>query len=164
MCLIAQDVEKFDDIYGRYKNWSYNFGCIDLEYLYNDFIHSAFVGGANGWCHPDGTIEYHYNIGKWPEVHEVFSDLVKIATTWPFLKFTCTLMDNEWCEEHKPLVSFVVEDGSVDIVDPDSIDLNVEEGQISDDLKDVFLKVLEKGYDSAISRETIESWKQFVKI
>lgn len=154
-------------IEAEFEIWAKNFGAVPLNYLRNDWVSCNCVQGAQGWCHPDGTIEYHYNIGKWPEVSEVLEDLNTIATTWPFLDFSCTLMGEEYCVgEGQPIISFVVKDGTVEIVDPESLDVKpVNNWHITDDGEsEKFKALLETGYSSEIPKEVIESWKQFVKV
>ena len=161
----SDDYEEIRFIYDCYKKWANHFGCIELEYLQNNWIYSSFVGGNIGWCHPDGTIEYHYNIGKWPTPEEVLDDLSTIASNFPFLDFTCTLMDAEYLEDRKPLVSFIVKDGYANIVEPIEIDeseLHVKEND--EEVKANFLQFLMSGdYAHSISKEVIKSWIKFVE-
>jgi len=98
------------------KSWGY----IDLLYLSNDFIASSFVEGANGWCHPDGTIGYCYNIGKWPEIEFVESDLQKITQEFPFLRLECTLCLREYCNEddNESIVTMIAEKGNIKFYEP----------------------------------------------
>lgn len=113
--------------YGMTKVWLKDWGFISLEYIYNDWINSSYAGGAHGWCHPDGTIGYAENIGKWPEIQEVFSEWKIIAEAFPFLELEVTLMNGEYCDQNiKPVVSFLIRNGSVEIVDPDKRNLHAE--------------------------------------
>jgi hypothetical protein len=59
------------------------------------------------------------NIGKWPTVLEILEDWKIIAEAFPYLDLICTVFDDEHCEDNKkPLVSFVVKDGMVEISEP----------------------------------------------
>lgn len=96
------------------KEWRDKWQFISLEYLYNDWVSCSWVGGPHGWCHPDGTIGFQNNIGKWPHAEEVLQELQKIAEAFPFLKMSCTLMSREETEdewEKESVVSFRVENG-----------------------------------------------------
>jgi len=99
-----------------YKAWKF----IELHHLTNDFIASSFFEGANGWCHPDGTIAYCYNIGKWPEIEDVESDLQKITKEFPFLRLECTLCLREYCDEddNESIVTMITENGNVKFYEP----------------------------------------------
>lgn len=161
----SDDYEETKFMYDCYKNWADRFGCLQLEYLYNDWIYSSFIGGCHGWCHPDGTIEYHYNIGKWPTPKEVLDDLSTIAYNFPFLDFTCTLMDAEYLDDRKPLVSFIVKDGHANISEPIEIDESELHGKENDEEATAnFLQILmSEDYAHSIPEEVIESWTKFVE-
>lgn len=74
---------------------------LELKYLSNDYISSFFVGGTHGWCHPDGTIHFWDNIGKWPSWEEVHEDCKKLAKAFPFLNIKLYLFNQESdCEEY----------------------------------------------------------------
>lgn len=108
--------------YGKVKRWCEKWGTIPLEYLYTSWISSSWIGGPNGWIHKDGMISYANNIGKWPEVSEVYEDLDTIAKAFPELKFYLTLSsaeeDAEDDECAHSLVSFEVSGGSVYVIEP----------------------------------------------
>lgn len=93
-------------------------GLVETIYIFNDWISCAWVGGYHGWCHPDGTIAFCNNIGKYPEVEEVYDDLCVLGEAFPFLKLTCTLMNGEedYCTES--LVTMRLENGKVEFLDP----------------------------------------------
>lgn len=97
--------------------FSESFDRLGTRYVVNDWVSSAFIGGPHGWCHPDGTIEYSDNIGKWPGVEEVYEEWCVIAERWPFLTLYVTLMSGESCEydTSSPVVTFKVSDGQVEI-------------------------------------------------
>ena len=91
---------------------------LETEYIQNHWISCFRVDGPNGWCHPDGTIEYHLNVGKWPNVEDIHRDLLDIAQAFPFVEMTVSLMDGEedYCEN--TVVSFSVKDGHVEFIEP----------------------------------------------
>lgn len=95
-------------------------GVLELEFLHNSQIVSAWVGGAHGWCHWDGKIQANnYNIGSWPSVEGVLSEWRQIAAAFPFLKLTCHLYSKETCEDGGvPLIEYVVRDGGVTVGTP----------------------------------------------
>lgn len=108
------------------REWREKWGIIPLEYLHTSWVSSSWIGGPNGWIHKDGTISYANNIGKWPEVSEVYEELTAIATAFPELKFYLTLSsaeeDMEDEESTRSLVSFEVSDGSVYVIEPIPLD------------------------------------------
>lgn len=95
---------------------------IDTNYIFNDWISCCWVGGPHGWCHPDGTIAFQNNIGKWPDIEDVYQDLETIAKEFPFLELTCTLMNDEEFDATESLVSFKIKDGEVEVIDTIPID------------------------------------------
>lgn len=100
--------EEFDKVWG----------LVDTEYLHNSWISCCWVGGYHGWCHPDGTIGYCNNIGKWPSVEDVYNDLCMLGKEFPFLNLTCTLMNKEESEpDIDSLVSMWLHDGEVEFID-----------------------------------------------
>lgn len=94
-------------------------GRIDLHYVVSEWTASAFVLGPHGFCSPEGKLFFQDNVGKWPDVEDVYEDFVRLAEAFPFLDFKASLYDGESCEwEDRPLsvvVSFVVKDGKVTI-------------------------------------------------
>lgn len=67
-------------------------GAIYTEYVTNDWIACSFIGGPHGWCHPDGTVFFSDNVGKYPGVEDVARDWAAILSEFPFLDLTATLM------------------------------------------------------------------------
>lgn len=166
------DTDMIHQTFELQEVWKSRWGYISTEYIHNDFIDSSFVGGTNGWCHPDGTIEYHYNIGKWPTVKEVLIDLENIQREFPFLELECTLMNHEWCEDSTPVVSFATSSGSsyVEIIDPMYRNIHEERGrtikstnQIERDLESGLEKVLTYGSDRSIPFSVIEDWAKYLE-
>ena len=86
---------------------------LNLEYLVNSQITSAYVGGPHGWCNWQGDIGCNdYNIGKWPSVQSVHEEWTRIAEAWPFLDLQCRLYDREQCEDGGlPVVEYLVKVG-----------------------------------------------------
>ena len=121
------DFDKIKEYHIAQEDFRNQWGYISLNYLYNDYICSNFVQGANGWCHPDGTIDYHFNIGKWPEVEEVLEDLNQLIQAFPFLELEVTLFDDEYCiNSTNALVSFLVRDRKVELIDPSERNIHKE--------------------------------------
>lgn len=114
------------DVHKHYElrvAWRKAWGLIETEYVHNSWISCAFIGGPHGWCHPDGSISYSDNVGKYPELKEVLEDWQKLAKEFPFLELGVVLMNGEGCEEYiRPVVGFVVKDGLVTVVDPAETD------------------------------------------
>lgn len=94
-------------------------GVLELEYVGNAQIVSAWIGGPHGWCDWDGHIfSNNYNIGKWPEVSTVAQEWGKIAEAFPFLDLRCQLFDDEVGEGGTARVEFVVSQGVVVVTTP----------------------------------------------
>ncbi len=89
-------------------------GAIYTEYVTNDWIACSFIGGPHGWCHPDGTVFFSDNVGKYPGVEDVARDWAAILSEFPFLDLTATLMSGESCEDGaEPVCTITVRDGRV---------------------------------------------------
>ena len=96
-------------------------GVISTEYVRNEWVSSAFIFGPNGWCHPDGTIAFDHNVGKYPSVEAVANDWDLLVTAFPFLDLTATLMSGEGCEDDiRPVATIRVKDGVVTICNPET--------------------------------------------
>ena len=147
----------YDDVIKWEKRWGY----IPLGYVENDWISSAFIYGANGWCHPDGTIGFALNIGKWPEVWEVLEDWKRLAQAFPFLEVEATLMSNEHHCPSEPVVSFLVRNGTVELVDPKLRNIHTEAFRImpSDTATTMnMMKAFDPDYHGEISLKQIQKW------
>ncbi len=95
----------------------------DLYYLQNRQIVSAWVGGPHGWCDWEGNIyTAQYNIGKWPDVRDVYNEWCIIASTFPFLKLTAQLLNCEIGDDASgvPVIQFNVANGIVTMSTPES--------------------------------------------
>lgn len=115
-------------------------GILIQEYVNNDWGSSAFVFGPHGWCHPDGTIKYFDNVGKWPSIDAVYNEWVAIARAFPFLDLHVTLMSGESCEDDThPVINFRVVNGDVTVENPDT---TVHEDVVTDPRKDFVFETL----------------------
>jgi len=95
--------------WNREVRWKEAWGAIETSYVKNYWIGSAFIYGPHGWCHPDGQIAYIDNVGKWPTVEEIQADWQLLATAFPFLDLTATLMSGEDCVDNtRPVVAMHV--------------------------------------------------------
>lgn len=93
-------------------------GVVSTEYVHNNWASCSYVHGPHGWCHPNGTISFGDNIGKWPGALEVFKDWQAIAQAFPYLALKATLMSEEHDVEEAvsvPLVTFEVRNGEVSV-------------------------------------------------
>jgi len=99
--------------------WREAWGCVSTEYVSNNWLSTSFIYGPHGWCHPDGTIAFVDNVGKWPSVEEVFTEWVEIAQAFPFLRLASTLMDGESCDSAIPVVTIIVTNGDASLVEGD---------------------------------------------
>lgn len=87
---------------------------IKLQYVYNHWSSSCFIGGPAGFCSPTGDIFFCHNVGKYPEVKDVYEDFEAIAKAFPSLNMKAALYDGEECEdETKFVVGFIIKDGQV---------------------------------------------------
>lgn len=112
----------YNDYYDAARAWGRNWGILRLQdnYINNAWISSAYIGGAHGWVDFKGNIYYNKNIGKYPEVEEVFQELKVIAEAFPYLDLGVTLYDKEYCDVQAgdEVVSFQVLRGEVVLIDP----------------------------------------------
>ena len=110
-------------------------GIVSTSYVTNDWASSAFIFGPHGWCHPDGTIGFSDNVGKWPSVQDVLEDWHHIAVAFPYLNLTATLMSGESCEEGTvPVVSIRVNNGQAMLSDPVLPEEPVEQRNIANSI------------------------------
>lgn len=139
--------------------WEY----ISTEYVVNSWISCSFIGGPHGWCHPDGTIGFSDNIGKWPTVPKVCADWSSIASEFPMLEIEATLFDNEaGHEDTKPVVSILIRNGKVELVDPRVRNIHEEFSRTIEPEKDIqecFLSIIHGTMsEHALPLETLEAW------
>jgi len=107
----------------KYQSLLDALGVIRTSYVTNDWASCCFIGGPHGWCHPNGTISFFDNVGKWPSLTEIYEDWAAIAGRFPYLDLNVTLMNAENVEDHAaPVINFRVVGG---LVTPQSPDLSV---------------------------------------
>lgn len=107
--------------WSRIENLRERLGILELGYLTNNQIISAYIGGPHGWCNWNGDIFTNsYNIGKWPSIKEVVTDWSIIASAFPFLDLKSQLFSGETCEPGDPVVEFSIHAGNVDVMVPSS--------------------------------------------
>lgn len=107
------------EAWGFHQQWLTKWGYIGTEYVHNNWLASSYIYGPYGWCHPDGTIRYMDNVGKWPDGRSIYDDWKKLAIEFPFLNLICVLMSGEQCEDDTvPIMGFRVLDGVVTGFDP----------------------------------------------
>lgn len=149
------------------KKFNENWGYIGdkLEYIQNRWISNSWIGGAYGWCHPNGEIKHNANIGKYPSVEEVLNEWIIIAETFPFLNIGITLMNGEDCEDDtEAVVSMLIKNGEVELIDPHKFD--VHKGHEKDQIDAIgnFVNSYGKVYSDGRTRENgipldvIEKW------
>lgn len=147
--------DTFNEWYGRYElerdDFYQKWGWIYLYHISNEWISTCNAKGFDGWCHPDGTIRYHQNIGKWPSIKDVIHDLELISKDFPFLHFFCTIVNHNYNyddvkdarfeENPKSIISFEVIDGRVGILS-NAIDAKIalERSGYNDDEDTMFSK------------------------
>lgn len=94
---------------------------VKTSYVHNSWASSSFIFGPHGWCHPNGTISYVDNVGKWPSIEEIYDDWVAIAHAFPYVDAHVTLMSGEQSEDAAyAVINFRVLDGKVTIEPADS--------------------------------------------
>lgn len=146
-------------------------GYIATYYVENDWISCSWLGGPHGWCHPDGEIGYCNNIGKWPTIKEVYAEWEKIAAAWPFLELEVTLMNKEeWEGDSEPVVSFLIRNGKVELIDPAKRNLREELNRsvpkstpMFIDEETAMMATLDESNEHAIPMETLIRWGQINK-
>jgi hypothetical protein len=102
------------------EKWENAHGVLDLEFLGNQRIASAYIGGPHGWCDWDGTIgSFDYNIGKWPSLESVHAEAKQIAEAFPYLDLRMQFIEEEG--EGSIAAQIDVADGKATIVEPDGM-------------------------------------------
>jgi len=112
---IIDDVkDDWPKMYGVQEKFEEEWKHVSTSYVSNCWASSSFIGGPHGWCHPDGTISFKDNIGKWPSLEDVVEDWKNLLVAFPFLEVNVTLFDGESCqEEAKPTVSLSIGDKKI---------------------------------------------------
>lgn len=130
-----QMLDKVRENIGQKLHW------ISTEFVSNSWASNAYIFGPHGWCHPDGRIGFTDNIGKWPDVEDVFKDWCILAKEFPFLKLTATLFYGEQCEENSvPVITFLVENGKVSAHKPEEMMHRFDEFKFDIDRSDEALR------------------------
>ena len=107
----SKSYKDFEDYLSAREEWSENWGLINCYYVENAWISTSFILGAYGWCHPNGNIGYSTNVGKWPNIKDIYTEWSLIAENFPFLELGITLYNGEYCEEDaEPVVSMKVKE------------------------------------------------------
>lgn len=113
----ARVQELFDEreaYYTAFEDFNRKVGRIETEYVCNSWFSSPFIGGPHGWIHPDGTIGFTDNVGKWPSVRSIYEDWKKIAKAYPQLEIKVTLMNGESCDDcTSPVVTMEIKNGKI---------------------------------------------------
>jgi len=164
---IDADADTFPDYWEKRELWEEKWQRVKTTYVFNDWISSCFVGGPHGWCHPDGKISFADNVGKWPAAEEVYNDWVLLSKEFPFLEAEVTLMDSEAGELNiKPVVSMLIRNGTVELVDPENRNLHDEFDRIKEPERDMesYLKQIFCGVhtENAIPMEQLQKWSNQV--
>lgn len=111
----------YDILRSARDEWEGKYGILNIGYLNNCRIASAWIFGPHGWIDWNGSVFCNtFNIGKWPSVESVYQEWETIAQAFPWLYLRSQLLDQEIDEdgEARPVVEFVVHDGTVDLVEP----------------------------------------------
>lgn len=167
-----EDIWRIQDTDERYKKYEEyrtkrdefhnKWGTIETEYVHNSWISCAFIGGPHGWCHPDGTIGYSDNVGKWPEVEEIYNEWCLLAKEFPFIEVGVTLWNGEGCEDNtRPVVSFKIKDGKVEIVDPEIEDVHEKHDMVVHQRINEFAllrRLSNMSMENAIPLEILKQW------
>lgn len=159
----GQTPKEFQEYWKKQDAWKNKWGLIETEYVTNSWISCSFIGGPHGWCHPDGSIGYADNVGKWPSIEEIYDEWVRITAAFPFLELEVTLMDGEECEDFtEPVVSMLIRNGVVELVNPKERNLHKEFGRKKEAVKDIAecIKLIIGGrsVENAIPLEQLQRW------
>lgn len=119
--MLAKEQERLDELrdlenayYFAFDEFNLKVGRVKTEYVNNSWFSSPYIGGPHGWMHPDGTIGYADNVGKWPSVETIYEDWKKIGEAFPQLNLKVTLMSGESCEDNThPLVTMEIKNGKI---------------------------------------------------
>ncbi len=132
-----------DDVESRLAALEYNYGVLDdlgvleLEYIYNSRVSSAYLFGAHGWLNWDGVItgNMSYNVGKWPEADELADEWKLVASTFPYLNLTVQFFSERGEDDgfRTPAFEIRVFDGEAVVnTHPDTVLASVGPGQALD--------------------------------
>lgn len=123
--MLAKEQEKLNGLQGSenayyqaFEDFNLKVGRIKTYYIRNSWFSSPFIGGPHGWIHPDGTIGFADNVGKWPSVESIYDEWKEIGKAFPQLELKVTLMSGESCEDRtQPLVTMELKNGKIRITE-----------------------------------------------
>lgn len=107
----------------RLKILDLNFICLTSILNSDDFMVCPY-----GWLSWDGEIEFIGNIGKWPDIEEVFKEWKIIAKNFPYLEMEIQLWNNDiYCDYNsipdnyviKPIIQFNLKNGKCIFTKPE---------------------------------------------
>lgn len=110
------NMENLDEQMEQNRKVEQRLDHVRLSYLESNQLSSCYIGGPTGIVNPEGKVFYAQNVGKYPETEEIYFDLLLLADTFPWLELVATLHYGE--DMDQPIVSFVVKEGTVDILSP----------------------------------------------
>lgn len=87
---------------------------IPLGYIYNNKIGSTSCRTA-GWCNWNGQIYFNSALGKWCTLDELAEEWHVIAQTFPYLKLTCQLFNENPDDGDHLLAMLQVVNGDVEV-------------------------------------------------
>lgn len=107
-----------DAYYRAFEDFNLKVGRIETEYVENSWFSCSFVDGPHGWMHPDGTIGFADNVGKWPSVESIYEEWEKIGNAFPQLDLKVTIMSEESCASYaSPLVTMELKNSKIRITE-----------------------------------------------
>lgn len=92
------DADVRDAYWDAMDSAHFTFGGLELQHLQQEWIATSYIGGNNGWMHPDGKINNFKNFGKWPSAEEIQYDLDMIVRAFPDLCMNLAWWDKEYSE------------------------------------------------------------------
>lgn len=138
-------------------------GCLNLRYLENCRIASAYICRPHGWIDWRGNVFCNdYNVGKWPSASAVMEDWKLIAETFPFLSLKCQVFNHESgfpdsTENPGPVIEYHVRDGTVTAHKPTASIVPPIGGDIYNQMRGLMMRGRERGC-------TIEQFKHALSL
>lgn len=138
-----------DMSYRAAGEWYKSVGGLDLHYLVNSRIASAWIGGPHGWLDWDGNVGCStWNIGEWPSYGEVQEDWSAIAAAFPYLDLHAQLITDEG--EGEVAAQWRVTGGQAALVEPAG---EFKPQELSE--ADILLRVIGRGGERGVSLERL---------
>jgi hypothetical protein len=120
------------------QRWQERWGYIPCRFIENDWISSEtrMLWGCSGWCHPDGSIEYHRGLHRTPTGRristlfdptgrEMWEDWALLADAFPFLELGVTISHiSAPGPVFSQLIGLLIRSGEVRVVDPSLVDVH----------------------------------------